>query len=55
MPQLEIHHADGNVTYAELTQQKPLMVGSGTNCDIVLSDPGVKRVHCRIVWRADKS
>jgi outer membrane protein assembly factor BamB len=54
MPQLEIHHADGNVTYAELTEQKPVMVGSGQNCDIVLSDPSVKRVHCRIVWRADK-
>jgi outer membrane protein assembly factor BamB len=54
MPQLEIHHADGNVTYSELSQQKPVMVGSGQNCDVVLTDPSVKRVHCRIVWRADK-
>jgi outer membrane protein assembly factor BamB len=51
MPQLEIHHADGNVTYAELSQQKPLLIGSTSNCDVVLSDPEVKRVHCRIVWR----
>jgi outer membrane protein assembly factor BamB len=55
MPQLEIHHADGNVTYAELTQDKPLMVGTGSNCDVVLADPEVKRVHCRIVWRPDRS
>lgn len=55
MPQLEIHHADGNVTYAELTHDKPLMVGSGSNCDVVLSDPAVKRVHCRLVWRPDRS
>jgi outer membrane protein assembly factor BamB len=55
MPQLEIHHADGNVTYAELTQDKPLMVGSASNCDVVLSDPAVKRVHCRLLWRPDRS
>lgn len=55
MPQLEIHHADGNITYAELSQQKPLMIGSGANCDIVLSDPGVKRIHCRLVWRDDRA
>jgi len=54
MPQLEIHHADGNVTYAQLTSEKPLMVGSGANCDVVLSDPGVKRVHCRLVCRDDR-
>jgi outer membrane protein assembly factor BamB len=55
MPQLEIHHADGNVTYAELTQVKPLMVGSGANCDVVLSDPAVKKVHCRLLWRPDRA
>jgi outer membrane protein assembly factor BamB len=55
MPQLEIHHSDGNVTYAELTRDKPLMVGSGSNCDIVLADSDVKRVHCRILWRSDRS
>ena len=54
MPQLEIHHADGNVTYADLTQDKPLMVGSAPTCDIVLADPEVKRVHCRMVWRPDR-
>ncbi len=51
MPQLEIHHEDGNVTYAELSPSKPLMVGSAANCDIVLASPDVKRVHCRIVHR----
>jgi outer membrane protein assembly factor BamB/pSer/pThr/pTyr-binding forkhead associated (FHA) protein len=54
MPQLEIHHADGNVTYAELQQEKPLLIGSMPNCDVVLRDPSVKRVHCRIVWRDNR-
>ena len=54
MSQLEIHHADGNVTYAELSQEKPLLIGSGTNCDVVLTGPEVKRIHCRIVWREDR-
>jgi outer membrane protein assembly factor BamB len=51
MPQLEIQHANGNVSYAELTEAKPLLIGSGPNCDIVLKSPEVKRIHCRIVAR----
>src|SRR3990172_5756679 len=54
MPQLEIHHADGNVSYAQLSPDKPALVGSAPKCDVILKSSDVRSIHCRIIWREDR-
>lgn len=52
--QLETHHPDGTVSHTPLTNARPLLIGSASNCDLVLRGADIKRVHCRILWKDDR-
>jgi hypothetical protein len=50
MPEIEIHYPDGLVGYKTLSTDAPLVVGSGSGCDVQLDAPNVSKKHFLFRW-----
>ena len=50
MPEIEIHYPDGLVGYKTLTPDAPLVVGSGSGCDVQIDAPEVAKKHFLFRW-----
>lgn len=51
MATLEVHDGQGRVEFIDLARDHPVLFGTSTACDIVLSGEGIRPVHGRIRWR----
>ncbi len=54
MATLEIHDKEGRVKYIELTRDHPVLFGTSSACDVVLSGEFIRPVHGRIRYKAKK-
>ena len=54
MATLEIHDKEGRVKYIELTRDHPVLFGTSSACDVVLSGEFIRPVHGRIRCKAKK-
>ncbi|WP_437191925.1 outer membrane protein assembly factor BamB family protein [Planctomicrobium sp. SH527] len=50
MPFLNIFHLDGQNERRELSKQFPVTIGRHSSNDIIIDDPTVDVMHCRISW-----
>jgi outer membrane protein assembly factor BamB len=51
MATLEVHDGEGRVEFVELGRDHPVLFGTSTACDVVLSGEGILPVHGRIRWK----
>jgi outer membrane protein assembly factor BamB len=51
MATLEVHDGEDRVQFIELSREHPIIFGSSSTCDIVLSGEEIRPVHGRIRWK----
>src|ERR1700688_3281840 len=52
MATLEVHDKAGRVQFIELTRDHPVLFGTSSACDVLLSGEGIRPVHGRIRWKS---